>query len=256
MKTLLLSSAIALTGSAALAGGYIAPVVEQPVIAVAAAPAQASNWSGGYVGGNLSWGKAKVTANDSLFNGLADEINDSGFFDEEVDAAGLRGLLGKTLSKPDGIGGALRGGYDWQSGNVVYGIGGEYNLGKIDGGLEGGWRDALAAASDELDVDLDPTVEISKAATLFARVGYAAGEWMPYALLGYTMADGKVSLLGETAKADLKGVTAGIGAERRFGENWSGYGEWTYTDFGDVKDADKLISVKMNQLKLGVNYRF
>lgn len=255
MKKLFLSSTIgALSGSAALAGGYAAPVVEQPVVAMTTAPAPAGNWSGGYVGGNLTWGRAEVKANDRLFNGLSDVIYDETGYD--FAAGELRDLLGKTISKPDGVGGALRAGYDWQSGSVVYGVGGEYNLGKIDGGLEGGWREGLDLINEALDENIDPTVEISKAATLFGRVGYAAGDWMPYALLGYTWADGKVSLLGETAKADLKGITAGIGAERRFGDNWSGYGEWAYTNFGDVKDADKAIEVKMNQVKLGVNYRF
>lgn len=260
MKTGFLSfaSVIALTAVSATAGGYTPPVV-QPTVApvITQMPVQAGNWAGAYVGGNLSWGKAKVKGTDRLIDGASDLLSD--YFDEPIDAGALlsEAGLGRTFSKPDGFGGAIRAGYDWQSGSVVYGLGGEYNLGKIDGGLESGWRNALDEVGELIGEDVpDINFKISKAATLFGRVGYAAGDWMPYALVGYTWADGKVSALGESVSADLKGATVGIGAERRFGNNWSGYGEFTYTDFGDVKDADKLIKVNMNQVKFGVNYRF
>lgn len=259
MKIGLLSCAIiALTAVSAGAGGFTSPIVEQTVApALPVAPEQASNWSGGYVGGNLSWSKSKVKATNSFYDAASEELSD--LLGEPVDLEEILEELnvGRTLSEPDGIGGAIRAGYDWQSGNVVYGLGGEYNLGKIDAGLERDWRDLLAAAGDELGEDIpDIDVEISNAATLFGRIGYAAGDWMPYALVGYTWADGEISALGESVGADLKGPTIGLGAERRFSNNWTGYGEWTYTDFGDVKDAEDFIEVDMHQLKLGVNYRF
>ncbi|MFN8684171.1 outer membrane protein [Paracoccus sp. P2] len=159
------------------------------------------------------------------------------------------------MTKPDGVSGAIRVGYDWQVGKGVFGLGGEYNLGKYDGGLSGVYGDALG----ELGGDLN--LEVEKAATIFARAGYAVNEnLLAYGLLGYTWADvdGRASDGFETYSdsTDLDGVTVGIGAEYRFTNNWSGYAEYAYTDFGTVKDTEGNVEATMQQVKLGVNYRF
>lgn len=204
MKNILLSAAVlTATGAAAQAGGPVQAAPE-PVLAPVEQPAPQlsfGNWQGGYLGANLNWGKNPV----------------SGFLDD-----------------PSGASGALRGGYDWQAGRTVFGLGAEYDLGKLKGSNGAG-----AAA------------EVGKAGTIYGRMGYDVGPWLPYALAGYTWADGQS---GATS-ANLDGYTLGVGLERKFNDRWSGYAEYNYTDFGNVA-AFGGSKVETQKVKLGVNFRF
>lgn len=219
------SAAALLMAPAVFAGGYVAPVVEaEPVVAVTPVVSVA-DWSGAYVGANLNYGKGKMKPSDTYLNKM-----------EELG-------LGRTLPKPEGVSGAVRAGYDWQVGQGVFGLGAEYNVGKYDG-----------TAGDDPAIN----VEVKKAATLFARAGYAVNEnLLAYGLLGYTWADAESKIEGRPdLKTDLDGVTVGLGGEYRFNPNWSGYAEYAYTDFGKVERTEGQLKASMQQVKLGVNYRF
>lgn len=237
-KIALALSVTTLAAPAAVAGGYVAPVVDVAPVIVAPA-AVIGSWQGAYVGANVNWGKAKLKAAGDLGSWLADYN------------------ISRTLIEPDGVSGAIRAGYDWQFGNGVVGLGAEYNVGKYKEGISGPLDDYY---SGHVDVD------VKRAATLFARAGYAVNDnFLAYGLLGYTWAKGHASVtvsdsfgVVDSAKAsvDLDGVTAGLGAEYRFNSNWSGYAEYAYTDFGKVKDTDGNLKATMQQIKVGVNYRF
>lgn len=203
MKKYLLTAAILpLTAMAALAGGVNPPIIEPTPQPIAPAPVLTfGNWEGGYAGANVNWGKNPI---DGLLN------------------------------DPDGVSGAIRGGYDWQMNQTVFGLGAEYDFGKLKG------DDGPAAEA-----------RVGKAGTVFARLGYDAGAWLPYALAGYTWADAEVG----PVKANIDGYTLGLGVERKFTPNWSGYGELSYTDFGDVPEFGGA-SIDSQKIKLGVNYRF
>ena len=69
------------------------------------------------------------------------------------------------------------------------------------------------------------------------------------ALANLLRVPGGTALLGEER------LRVGLGAERKFNANWSGYGELSYTDFGDV-DAFGGANIDSQKIKLGVNYRF
>lgn len=231
MNTYLLSAAaLALSAGSALAGGYQSPVVQQPIVTppITMIETPPSDWTGAYAGGNLGYGRGSIDAKGIL--GL------------QADAIGID----RTLFEPDGLTGAVRGGYDWQRNNLVYGVAAEYNFGDIDGGLEDdGVSQTLGGR----------TATISDAGRVFGRVGYVYGEYLPYALLGYSSA--KLEISGnDGGSGDIDGVTAGIGVERRFMGKLSGYAEYSYTDYGDVAGADDQLSVDVNEVKLGVNYRF
>lgn len=211
--TALATSLVALAAAPAFAGGYVAPVVDvEPVVAVTPAPI-VGTWTGGYLGANVNYGKAEFDPTDTMFYGEAE---------------------------PDGANFALRGGYDWQHGNGVFGLGAEYNLAK--------YKD---------DVDNDGIIEelaLKNVGTVFLRAGYAFNDQLlGYGLLGYTHA--KFDGVGISESVD--GPTLGLGAEYRFNPNWSGYAEYAYTDFGSVITTDEGdIDAKLNQVKLGVNFRF
>lgn len=229
-----------LVSAPAFAGGPVEPVVEPaPAMVVVAAPV--GGWSGGYIGASVNWGNASVDAAGDA----ADALNDFG--------------IGSTLSKPSGVSGAIRAGYDWQRGQGVFGIGGEYNFANYDAGLESGLVDAAA----EGDLDLTGVnVSVENMATIFGRAGYAVNDqFLAYGLVGYSWADGKVSMDGESESRNLDGLTLGVGGEYKFNQNWSAFGEYDYTNFGTIEDTSNLLEnssleADINVFKIGVNYRF
>src|SRR5690606_11229052 len=103
-------------------------------------------------------------------------------------------------AEPDGANFALRGGYDWQRGNGVFGLGAEYNLAK--------YEDEVTIGTGELAVTED--VQLKNVGTVFLRAGYAfSDQLMAYGLLGYTHAKLETPDVSE----DVDGATLGLGAE-------------------------------------------
>ena len=173
-------------------------------------------WTGGYVGANLNYGKT---------NSINPTEGDSAF---------------AYSTRPDGANGALRAGYDWQRGNGVFGLGAEYNFTK--------YKDDITFGDDGPDGE----ARLKDLGMVFVRAGYAFNDQtMAYGLLGYS--HGKLEDT-EVGSETVKGPTVGIGAEHRFNENWSGYAEYAHTRFGTVDIVDQ--KVKLDQVKLGVNFRF
>lgn len=216
--------ALCLAG-AAHAGGYTAPAVETAPAPVVMAPvAPVYSWAGAYVGGNVNYGSGKLKPAGELATfGLGD------------------------FAKPDGVSAALRAGYDWQFGKIVAGLGGEYNFGQ--------YKDGVSAAylGDLPSVD----AKIKQVGTVFGRVGYAFNDqWMGYGLLGYSWGKVKFSGSGVSESYNLDGMTYGLGLAYAINQNWSAYGEYTFTDFGKVSGTEGNLKADLQQIKLGVNYRF
>lgn len=230
-RNISLAIASFLIASPAFAGS-LAPVYTEPTPMVPAPmPMMTPAWTGGYVGANLNYGEANV-----------DAAGEAGDF--------LTGLgLSETLSKPDGWGGSVRAGYDWQMGQGVFGLGVEYNFGELTGDLDPTLTTALG--------EPDTSVVLDEMATVFARAGYAVNDqFLAYGLLGYSRATGTFSTAAGSESEDLDGYTAGLGGEYKFTQNWSTYLEYTYTDFGTVSDTDGNLEIDLHQVRLGVNYRF
>ncbi|WP_417248339.1 outer membrane protein [Celeribacter sp.] len=225
MKSVLsISSLMVLCASATFAGNLVEPVIERtPVVTQAAV---APNWTGAYAGGNLAWAQSDVIAPDGALPGSSGDT---------------------TLIDFDGMTGALRAGYDWQFSKVIVGVGLEYGVGSLDG---------VGGASVGLDIF---EYEIDKMASVFARVGYDAGNWLPYVLAGYTQAEFSETVISSgvlLGTRDLDGITMGLGVERRITDRWTAYAEWSYTDFDEVFEASFENEMDMSQVKLGVNYSF
>lgn len=151
--------------------------------------------------------------------------------------------LGEFSARPDGANGALRAGYDWQRGNGVFGLGAEYNFTK--------YKDDITVGDGETYGE----ARLKDLGMVFARAGYAFNDQtMAYGLLGYSHGKLELSVDDGSVSETVKGPTIGIGAEHRFNENWSGYAEYAHTRFGTVDIVDQ--KVKLDQVKLGVNFRF
>lgn len=139
------------------------------------------------------------------------------------------GLVGR----PDGAGLALRSNFDWQFDRMVLGFGSDLDFGKTKGTFGG------------------VATEIGRTGTIFGKVGYDAGQFMPYAIAGYS----KARLLTGGARSSMEGYTLGLGTEYRINQAVSTYAEYTYSNFGNVAALGNA-KVDTQKFRLGMNFRF
>ncbi|MGH8032208.1 MAG: outer membrane protein [Luteimonas sp.] len=227
------------------------------VLALVAAPAFAQStdarWAGFYAGGSFGVGDGSDDSDRSV---TFDTNRDGRFNDTVRTAAGANafspGFCGgqATSARPttgcrDDKGGAeygLRGGYDWQTGGLVYGVVVEYT--KNDA------RDRQSAFSTTpafytFTRDLDSMIAVR------GRIGYAFGESQDF--LAYFTAGGVQAKIDHSfttsnaansfaANGDDKanGYQAGIGFERLVNDHFSVGLEYLYTE---VEDDDYTVRV-------------
>ena len=165
------------------------------------------NWSGAYAGLNLGYQWGKVT---------------------------------NTVGSPDGIAGGGQVGYNWQSGQFVFGA--ETDL-------------QLSAAGDTF-----APYKFSNPwfGTLRGRAGFAFNNVLLYGTLGLAYGDLKGELLGLDETKTEVGWTGGLGAEVGFAPTWSAKVEYLYMDLADrgfgITGMDN--GLQANMLRFGFNYHF
>ncbi|MBR0789256.1 porin family protein [Bradyrhizobium manausense] len=219
MKKILLASValIALTGAASAADLAARHYTKAPV-----AVASVYNWTGFYLG--VVGGGAWEDANSPRMQG---------------------GFVGGTA------------GYNWQTGNVVFGV-----------EADGAWADVNASAAGVVIVPglgAIPTSVSSKTdamGTVRGRIGWAVNNVLLYGTGGYAWIDNKITAtLGAASISDSKfhsGWTVGAGVEAFFAPQWSVKGEYLYrslggeTYFGAVPTG----TVNFHTVQVGVNYHF
>lgn len=190
-----------LAGAAALSLGFVSaaqaadPIIyEQPPVML---PAAMYDWSGFYAGVTAGYvtGDADYSA---TFQGTP---LGSGSFD--MDGAFLGGVVG----------------YNWQSGNIVFGVEGDLAWANIEGG-EDNFGETISS-----EIDLMGSVR--------GRVGYAWDNILPYLTAGVAFAHNEVSVtdFGSDSNTHI-GWTAGLGVEVGVTQNVSASLEYRYTDFG------------------------
>ena len=165
------------------------------------------NWSGFYAGLNLGyeWGKATSSS---------------------VNPAGIAG------------GGQL--GYNWQTGQFVFGA----------------ETDIQASAAD----DTFAPWKFSNPwfGTLRGRAGYAMNNILLFATAGLAYGNLKAEAFGVNENKTLFGWTAGLGMEVGFTPNWSAKVEYLYMDLGSrfytLTGTDN--GLQASYLRFGVNYHF
>lgn len=212
MKKMILAAVAAL--------GFAAPALA----ADAGGYAAMRDWSGAYLGlqAGYGWGDSRASAIGG--------VPTTGDFD-------ISGGLGGYTS-----------GYNWQSGEWVFGIESDTSISGIDG------------ATPVSCVTLCST-EIDWLSTLRARLGWATGDFLPYITGG--LAYGKVvaGFPGTSFSVDdVKfGWAAGAGVEVALNQDWSFKFEYLHIDLGDIThpvgpvvfEADDI-----NIVRAGLNYRF
>ncbi len=220
------------------------------------APDAVFSWTGGYIGlhGGYGWGKTHDKNNPAA---------------EKKDIDG--GLAG------------IQAGYNSQlDNNLVLGVEGDVSFGSVNEK----WRDGNQYSGYHTE---DKVMALG---TLRARLGYAAGNFMPYVTGGLAIGKTKHTLgcgadlirnqdpAGQgcktngpkdefqTSKSDTStGYVVGVGGEYAFTNNWTFKAEYLYTDLGknSVTLVDPNFPAAINARKfdtnfstvrLGVNYKF
>jgi outer membrane immunogenic protein len=215
MKRILLSGVAlaALTGSAAAAD------IPRRVETVTKAPAYVTpiyNWTGPYIGLNAGGGWAR----SSFGAPFAGDLRTSG------------ALAGVTL------------GYNWQAGQMVYGLESDIDWSNLRGSTPCG-----ATTCD---------VRNSWLATVRGRLGFAVDRFMPYITGGLALGDIRTNVAGIGSGSTTKaGWTLGGGVEFAVAAPWTVKLEYLYADLGrggGVAGTDA--SFRANILRAGLNYRF
>jgi outer membrane immunogenic protein len=195
--------------SVMLVGGAAAAAdLPHPSYYTATAPLSAYSWTGPYLGGNLGyeWG---TTSNNP--------------------------------TRPSGFAGGVEAGYNWQSGQFVFG--GEADI-------------ALSGASDTF-----APWKFSNPwfGTLRGRAGYAVSNFLIYGTAGLAFGELEAETVGLRSENHTNvGWTAGVGIEAGFAANWSAKLEYLFVDLASNPFALTGTSnaLSANLFRMGVNYHF
>jgi opacity protein-like surface antigen len=215
------------------------------------------SWNGMYVGGNagFGWGNSGQTDTGCPFP-LCLPI-----FQEEDGHYGINGGL---------IGGTL--GYNWQSGSSIVGIESDYSWAEIKGhsdscGLPAGHPcgtkvDSFGTARARIGMAIGGTSAIAGMPTKAAPI--QAASVLPYITGGLAFGEvhGWDSLTPSSGSKTYTGWTVGGGIEWRLQSSWSAKIEYLYADLGKhqlfdvVPGLPETVSVKVNIVRVGLNYKF
>lgn len=230
--------AVMVASSGASAGGLTAEVVEPVVVVPAISTPVANRFSGGYVGGAVSYsfgGEDRVGIHTSTGTYLGD------VGDLEV----------------SGAAGSLFGGYRWNSGKWLFGPEVNVRFGDINDDLHyaGPIPPATTASS-----------EVSWEAAIRGTLGYEVSPTsMVYGFVGYTRSEvdyvtsGGINL---DATVSLDGVTAGFGGEYAFNDSWALRGEYAYSGYGKeeliapVGGEVTYATIDLHTVSVGLTYSF
>lgn len=223
--------ALILIGSTATANAQILVPYGPPV-----------NWSGPYLGfeGGGGWGSSRQS--DSTGFDSASFQNDGA-------------LLGVT------------GGYNWQSGPIVFGAEGDLSWADFRGSTIGLPGEVCGGVPSNCHARLGDL------GTVRGRLGYTVGTLMPYATAGLAFGDlhgreGDVPANGATGFGDAYrlGWTVGAGIEGAIAPRWSAKLEYLHVDLGNGPvftdtfsngaTVTQHVGFQADVIRVGVNYRF
>ena len=227
------------------------------------------DWTGFYIGGNLgaSWGDSSIKTKVEPGRGAI------------VIPPGDLTVINRTDSDDSndtGFTGGIQGGYNYQSGNWVFGL--ETDVGWMDIGQDrSNTFTSPLLISPPITATIKQEVSTDWAWTLRPRIGYATGPYLIYGTAGLAVSKVKVSASyvdtrlpansGSFSDSDTKtGWAAGIGGAYAFSDNMSARAEWLYTDFGDGRASWVTPNgfaafttegdTRANLLRVGIDYKF
>jgi outer membrane immunogenic protein len=150
------------------------------------------------------------------------------------------GTVTNSPTSPAGIAGGIQGGYNFQTGQFVF----------------GGETDLQISAADD-------TFARWKFAnpwfgTLRGRAGWALNNILFYGTGGMAYGGGRGQFAGVSQSQTHMGWTAGLGLEVGLAPNWSARAEYLYVDLTErgYTVIGTQNAIESNLLRFGVNYRF
>ena len=269
MKKLLVSivagaAAVACWGQAYAADlGY--PAYKAPPLA---APVQ--SWTGLYIGANGGWGWSNINVSETPFG---------------TDRCGRHSGPGSDSTSAKGalFGGQL--GYNWQAGNFVLGVEGDYDGASINGSQQVVFPSILAPSGNTNGFMVHEN--INSLATIRGRIGYTwgpgllyftgGGAWenvQPAASSAPTPARTCMAIPRSGSFSTTKsGYVVGVGFEWMVAQNWTVRAEYLYYDFNGggnnyqlglancANGANCGVNVtaannNISAFRLGANYKF
>jgi outer membrane immunogenic protein len=158
----------------------------------------------------------------------------AGFYIKDNSGAGSTSIPWTNLAPTNGFATPGSGapvnenfGYNFQSGNFVFGLEGSLAAANFDGKFTSSYLPSGA---------LSPNM--NWLGTVTGRFGYSFGQWLPYVKGGFAAADVGSPLQGApgvgsfSQSTTASGWTAGVGFEYQFSSKWSLGLEYLYTDLG------------------------
>jgi len=257
MKKLTLATAVvaAMASGSALAADLGRPIVKAPIAPVVAP----FNWSGFYIGinGGGGWGRSRFD-----FTGVGTTTGD-------FDVSG--GLIGGTA------------GFNVQTGSVVWGIEGDIDWSGIRG--SNGNRPTLPAVGGFVcngpigagGTGFTCRTQNDWLGTLRGRLGWAAGNFMPYITGGAAFGNVRARIVSDPLlpvfggdEETRVGWTAGAGVEWAITPAWSVKAEYLYVDLGTMTCQQQIVvggagcsaltttdvRFQVHTVRAGINYRF
>jgi outer membrane immunogenic protein len=150
------------------------------------------------------------------------------------------GSVSNTGAKPSGVAGGITGGYNWQSGPIVF-------------GLE---TDLQATGAD----DRFASYKFSNPwfGTVRGRIGYAFNNVLLYGTAGLAYGSLQVEQFGLQQSQTAVGWTAGVGAEVGIYQNWTAKIEYLYVDLSSNNYVltNGTNGLDFGTVRIGVNYHF
>ncbi len=212
-KTSIAAAMFGLSVSSAYGGSFetVAPLPES----VVAAPLV--DWSGAYVGAFGAYDFGKIIVNDVSAFGAGPRF--------EVNDIPLQSLEGGVLA-----------GYNWQRGNIVFGLEADYSPG----------RATKVSLVDTIDLDEVLEWKTNWSASLRARIGFAKNAWLFYGTAGVSKINAEAGhvryydgtrtsiFVDGRAVNDYTGWSAGLGVEKMIGAHLVVRGEFIQSGYSEV----------------------
>jgi outer membrane immunogenic protein len=150
------------------------------------------------------------------------------------------GSVSNSPAKPSGIAGGVTGGYNWQSGNIVFGL---------EADLQGTGAD-----------DRFASYKFSNPwfGTARGRIGYAFNNVLLYGTAGLSFGSLQIEQFGLQQSQSAVGWTAGVGAEVGIYQNWTAKIEYLYVDLAsnNYTLTGATNGLDFGTVRIGVNYHF
>jgi outer membrane immunogenic protein len=204
MQRIARAAALLLTG----AGTAAAADLPHPSYYTATAPLSAYSWTGLYLGGNLGY-ESGTTSNNP--------------------------------TRPSGFAGGAEGGYNWQTGQFVFGA------------------EADIQASNANDTFAPWKFSNPWFGTVRGRAGFAVSNFLIYGTAGIALGALQAQTAGLASESHGNvGWTAGVGVEAGFATNWSAKVEYLFVDLANSTYVLTGTSngLSANLVRFGVNYHF